>query len=141
MKMEVFSLLLKACGVSLIGCVCLSVVARLAPSFAFVLRVGALLALFGIVLYLLGESVGALWGLGSALLEGSIAYDTVGLMLKALGMALISKLCADVCRDTGESALASGVESVGKIAIFALAVPTFVKILELVFEMLGALEG
>jgi stage III sporulation protein AD len=56
-------------------------------------------------------------------------------------MALISKLCADVCRDTGESALASGVESVGKIAIFALAVPTFVKILELVFEMLGALEG
>jgi stage III sporulation protein AD len=62
-------------------------------------------------------------------------------MLKALGMALISKLCADVCRDTGESALASGVESVGKIAIFALAVPTFVKILELVFEMLGVLEG
>ena len=139
--MEVFSVLLKACGVSLIGCVCLSVVARLSPSFAFVLRVGALLALFGIVLYLLGESVGALWGLGSALLEGSIAYDTVGLMLKALGMALISKLCADVCRDTGESALASGVESVGKIAIFALAVPTFVKILELVFEMLGTLEG
>ena len=58
-------------------------------------------------------------------------------MLKALGMALVSKLCADVCRDSGETALAGGVESAGRIAILVLSLPTFAKILALVGEMLG----
>ena len=135
--MNTFVLLLKVCGVSLLGCVCLCLFGRLAPSFSALLRVGVLIAVSGTVVYMLAQSIETVFSLGSKLVGNAIASETLALMLKALGMALVSKLCADVCRDSGEAALAGGVESAGRIAILLLCLPTFRKILELVGELLG----
>lgn len=135
--MDVFAILLKICGISMLGCVCLCLFGRLASGFSALLRIGVALAVFGAVVYMLAESVEAIFSLGRELIGNAIASETLGLMLKALGMALISKLCADVCRDSGESGLAGGVESAGRIAILVLCLPTFAKILGLVGEMLG----
>lgn len=135
--MDAFALLMKVCGVSLLGCVCLCLFGRLASGFSALLRIGVALAVFGAVVYMLSQSIKDIFALGSELVGNAIASETLVLMLKALGMALVSKLCADVCRDSGETALAGGVESAGRIAILVLSLPTFVKILALVGEMLG----
>lgn len=135
--MDAFALLMKVCGVSLLGCVCLCLFGRLASGFSALLRIGVALAVFGAVVYMLSQSIKDIFALGSELVGNAIASETLVLMLKALGMALVSKLCADVCRDSGETALAGGVESAGRIAILVLSLPTFAKILALVGEMLG----
>ncbi|MBQ7376292.1 MAG: hypothetical protein IJW52_05365 [Clostridia bacterium] len=135
--MDAFALLMKVCGVSLLGCVCLCIFGRLASGFSALLRIGVALAVFGAVVYMLSQSIKDIFALGSELVGNAIASETLVLMLKALGMALVSKLCADVCRDSGETALAGGVESAGRIAILVLSLPTFAKILALVGEMLG----
>lgn len=135
--MDAFSVLLRACGFALVGCVCLIVIGRLDSGIAALLRVGVLLSVFGLLLYLTSESVSAILEISSAVIGGAIAEGTVGVMLKSLGLALVAKLCADVCRDCGESGLAGGVECVGRMAMLVVALPLFAEILELAGELLG----
>ena len=45
------------------------------------------------------------------------------LLFKASGIALVTTLAADVCRDCGETALASKTELCGKSVILALCLP------------------
>lgn len=50
--------------------------------------------------------------------------------LKALGIAYITNFAADICRDFGQSALASYAELAGKFAVFALSVPMMCAVLQ-----------
>ena len=47
----------------------------------------------------------------------------VGFLLKALGIAVLTQVCADICRDAGESGIGNGVELAGKMEILLLCLP------------------
>ena len=49
--------------------------------------------------------------------------DYAGFLLKALGIAVLTQICADVCRDAGESGIGNGVELAGKMEILILCLP------------------
>lgn len=55
----------------------------------------------------------------------------LSLLMKALGIALTTELCADICRDCGESALGSGIEFAGKAEILLLSLPLMKQIMEM----------
>ncbi len=44
-------------------------------------------------------------------------------MLKGLGVAVLTQLCADLCRQTGETTLASSVETAGRAELLLLCLP------------------
>ncbi|MBE6529413.1 MAG: stage III sporulation protein AD [Ruminococcaceae bacterium] len=46
-----------------------------------------------------------------------------GFLLKALGIAVLTQICADICRDAGESGIGNGVELAGKMEILILCLP------------------
>lgn len=127
---------MRACGVAILASVCLAVVGKLSGAYGTVLRIGASLLIFGIFVSVLGKVIGAIEDLVSFGEEGTFASRAFGLMLKGLGIALVGRFCSDVCRDCGEQTLAGGVESVGRIAIFALSVPMLVEILSFACELL-----
>ncbi len=52
------------------------------------------------------------------------------LLFKALGIALLTQICADICRESGESGLAGGVELTGKVEILLLCLPLMEELLE-----------
>lgn len=58
------------------------------------------------------------------------------LLFKALGLALLTQICADICRECGESGIAGGVELTGKIEILLLCLPLFTEILEIARTLL-----
>lgn len=62
----------------------------------------------------------------------------VELIVKIVGIALISQLASDVCRDSGQQALASGVELAGKLIITVFTIPVAGALLELAGVMIGA---
>jgi len=66
----------------------------------------------------------------------TLISELFSLLLKALGITLLCKICSDICRDCGENGIASGVETVGKIEILILCVPLIEKILGSAFEIL-----
>lgn len=51
------------------------------------------------------------------------------LLLKSLGLCLLTQIAADLCRDAGENALAQNVELAGKTAILVLCLPLFRQLL------------
>ena len=58
------------------------------------------------------------------------------IIIKVLAIAYITEFTAQLCKDAGESAIASKVELGGKIIIFCVAIPVFTSILNLVEQML-----
>lgn len=131
--------LLKVCGIAVLCSVCVLVLGRSSGSIGFCVRIGGGVLIFGGLLIILKDNVESLLDmtsfLGSAEGIGTRAFS---LMLKALGIAFISKFCSDVCRDCGEGTLASGVESVGRIAIVSLCIPIVAEILKYASDILDA---
>lgn len=56
-------------------------------------------------------------------------------LLRALAISISCRVCAEICRDCGENAVALKIESLGRIGILILAMP----ILKTVLEMIGRL--
>jgi stage III sporulation protein AD len=88
-------------------------------------------------------------GAGIALLEPVLAFagtlaaasgvsETAALLLRALGVTLLTQLCADLCRQSGEGALGSGVEMAGKAELMLLCLPYLQRLVDTAKELLEA---
>lgn len=137
---NVFSLLLRACGAAVLASLCLCILGGIGQGWGVLLRMGGAVAVFGIFLYLLKSGISRLEDIGFGVGENDFASEAFVLMLKALGLAVLSKFCADICRDCGEQTLADGVEGVGRVAVFSLSVPIILKILGAAAQILGMAE-
>ena len=89
--------------------------AEYAMALGLMVSVVVLLALMPV----LKETMSLLMNIAS----NSGASQTVGVIVKSLGIAFVAGIAADVCRDAGESAMASKVELAGKVAILSMAMP------------------
>ncbi len=65
----------------------------------------------------------------------SIDSENISLLLKALGICLITQFCADSCLDAGQKAMASKVELAGKVTIVFMSLPLFRQILEIIVSL------
>lgn len=130
-------ILLRSVGIAVIALIALAVLKNLSDGLSSLVRVGAVLLLFGIVIFELADTVGALKDIFSSVgtLEPAVA-EMIGVMLKALGIALISRLCADVCRECGENGIAQGVETVAGVLILSLSLPIITEILKFAVKIL-----
>lgn len=54
------------------------------------------------------------------------------ILFKSLGICYITQFACDICRDSGESALASQAELAGKLSLLILALPLFDSLSEIV---------
>ena len=57
-------------------------------------------------------------------------------LLKTVGIALVAKVGSDLCRDAGESALASLTETAGAICAILAALPLLRSVIKLLLELL-----
>ena len=137
--MQYFDDVLRVCGIAVLCVIVLMVTTRFGNfGIGTAIRICGGLLIFGVFVVVLKDNLEVLEGaLTSSGLGSSHVERAFSLMLKALGVALLSKLCADICRDCGESTLASGVEGVGRAAIFSLALPVISEIIEYASKMLG----
>jgi len=55
----------------------------------------------------------------------------VSILLRTLAAAVVTRLCADLCKDGGSQALASAVETVGAAAALLIALPLLGAVAEL----------
>ena len=65
--------------------------------------------------------------------DGEIYVET---LLKALGIAVITHVCATICRDSGEGSVAGYVELGGRIEIVILSLPLIREIISSSLELL-----
>jgi stage III sporulation protein AD len=66
----------------------------------------------------------------------NLGNNYLTIILKMIGIAFLSEFTADICRDSGETAIANKVEFAGKIMILVLAIPIITALLELLLSLL-----
>ena len=64
------------------------------------------------------------------------ASDYTAILFRALGIAFLTHMTAELCRDCGESTVAGGVETLGKLEILTLCLPLIASVMETVREIL-----
>jgi len=69
--------------------------------------------------------------------DTSVNIDFASVLIKILGISIIVEMSADVCRDTGNSALASNVELVGKIIILGMTFPMLKTLISFISGLLS----
>lgn len=60
----------------------------------------------------------------------------IGILLKIIGIAYVAQFACEICKDAGESALASKVELGGRVLILAAALPAAISLLDMVATLL-----
>ncbi len=73
------------------------------------------------------ESITNKTGTGSTFLK---------ILLKITGIAILTEFAVSICKDSGESAIASKVELGGKIIIISISIPIITALLELIINIL-----
>ena len=96
------------------------------------------LRLFGSVL-VLGAVVGMAIPIINFVNSLSLGFgggEWTPLLLKGLCIAILCEVSSNICRESGEGALSSGIEAAGKVEILLLSLPLITKILDLSRELL-----
>lgn len=70
---------------------------------------------------------------------GQLDNGMLGILLKAVGIALIGEIAALICADAGNAALGKTLQLLTSSVILWLSLPLMTQLLELIQEMLGEL--
>ena len=127
------ALFLRICGAALLTVVSLVVMAGLSERARLPVRLSGTVLLYGGVLALTLP-------LAAQLLELTEGYGIapyVTLLMKCLGIALLSELVSALCRDSGEGGLATLVEMAAKALILFSLLPTVETLLRSVEGLLS----
>ena len=120
----------------------IAALAVLAAALAFVLRtlgakgapaltVAAGLAFVAYAVARYGEALTAI----REMAERAGVSDGVGVILRMIFVGILCAVAADICRDVGESTLATRVEICGKAEILLLALPFLLELVNLALEV------
>ena len=112
--------------ISIVVSVFVSALRQYYPSIGITSSMAAVVAITGLVLSILVPTIEFVNYLAQ---QYSVEYISV--LWKALAISFLSTMVADLCRSSGESAIADRVELLGKCEILVLSLPLFKKLIEL----------
>ena len=125
----------KVCGIALISAMLALLLRKMGGEVATLLKISA-----GIVL------ASVCFGAAAPLMEyftelaestgDSGIYEAVELMLRVLATAIVTNVCANICRDCGEMTIGGYVELGGRVEIVLLTLPMIRKVVDLAVGML-----
>lgn len=125
--------ILKIAAVAIIAALCAAVVKKNVQELGMVLALTAGVLILGFALSAIGGVRDLLEGLAdTAGLEPAILAPVV----KTVGIAIITRVTAEICRDAKESGIASFVETAGAATALYIALPLVKAVLNMVTGLL-----
>lgn len=122
----------KVCGVAMLAVTGGLLLRQLKGASSVALRMAAFLLIFGLLIPQVGELVREL----TEIFGNTNIEEYVSVMVRSLGVATLTQLCGDICRDCGENGTAQGVELAGKLAILSLCLPLLKQLLDYATDLL-----
>ena len=120
-----------ACG--LIGLVIIIIVKQYRPEFAvYISLASGILILF----LVMDKLTGVINLIKSVAEKSSINNSFIQLLLKITGIAFLTEFAVSICKDAGESAIASKIEIGSKVIIIFLSIPVISNLMEIIFKIL-----
>ena len=125
--------IVKIAAAAIAAAVCAAVVRKQEPELGLVLAAcaGAL-----ILLYCSGALRAAVELMDKLMETGGLSEQVVEPVIKTAGIAIVTRLSADFCRDAKEGGLASAVELAGTALALAAVLPLMSAVVEMLAELL-----
>lgn len=130
-------LLLRALGIALLSLAIIFVLRGMGGGFEGFVKASACVLLFSFAGVELARGIDAIKDIYLGIrLENAFLGEALGVMIKALAIALVGRIGADICKECGESGLAQGIETVSGVIIFSLSLPVLSQILTFASDVL-----
>ena len=125
--------IIKIIGVAISGLIIIILLKQYRPEFAIYI---SLLVGVIIILLIIDRLAGIINLLQSFASESGINNTFLALLIKMTGIAFLSEFAVSVCKDSGESAIASKIEIGTKIIIISMSIPILSALLEIILKVL-----
>ena len=126
---------LKICALSIISVCAYLILSGLGASLSFAVKLSSTVLVGGAVVVMTEPIISQIFAIAS-MGEGVVRYASVA--IKAVGLAIISRLCSDMCRDCGETSLASGIELAFRCEMIVLCLPFIKEIFNVALEIMDS---
>ena len=84
----------------------------------------------------MGHITGAISHIRQLLVATKIPLEYIEILFKTLGICFLTQFASDVCKDAGETALSSKIETAGKVIILIISLPLFERITSIALELI-----
>lgn len=125
--------IIKIIGVGLIALIIIIIVKQYRPEFTMYVSVAAGIIILLLVMDKLSLIIDLLTNLAN---KTSVNNEFIFLLIKITGIAILTEFASSVCKDSGETAIASKVDMGGKIIIIAMSIPIIASLLETILKVL-----
>ena len=125
--------IIKIISIGLVALVMIVVIKQYRPEFAIYI---SLLTGIIILLFTMDKLTGIIDLIKSISEKSGINNQFLSILLKITGIAILSELAVNVCKDSGEGAIAGKIEIGSKIIIISLSIPIISNLLELIIKIL-----
>ena len=125
--------IIKIIGVGLIALIIIIIVKQYRPEFTMYVSVAAGIIILLLVMDKLSSIIDLLTNLAN---KTSVNNEFIFLLIKITGIAILTEFASSVCKESGETAIASKVDMGGKIIIIAMSIPIIASLLETILKVL-----
>ena len=126
--------IIKIIGVGLTSLIVIIILKQYKPEFAvYISIISGILILF----MLFGKIAGIISILSNLSNKIGIGGEFLKILLKITGIAILTEFAVSICKDSGETAIASKIDLGGKIIIVSISIPIITSLLELTMQILN----
>lgn len=121
-------------GISLISAVLYGVIKKYSPEYSVLAEIGSVLLVL-IFLYPYMKDVIDFYYEYTE--QGGISNNYVKIVIKTIGVAILTQFASDICKDSGQIALSDKIEFAGKLIMAVLAIPMAQALIEIAITVIN----
>lgn len=125
--------IIKIIGIGLVALIVIIILKQYRPEFAVYASLIAGILILSLAVDKFAEIISLLNRLASKV---NINNEFLSILLKITGIAFLTEFAVSICKDSGESAIASKIDLGGKVLIIGMSIPIISALLELIIKVL-----
>lgn len=125
--------IIKIIGIALIALIIIIMLKQYRPEYAIFISILTGVLILFLVMDKLTEIINLINSIQS---KYDINTQFIALLIKITGIAFLSEFAVSICKDSGESAIASKIELGSKIVIISMSIPIISSLLEIILKIL-----
>ena len=125
--------IVKIIGVGLIALIIIVVIRQYKPEFTMYVSIIA-----GVIILCLAldKVTGIITLLTNLSKKTGINSEYLSILLKITGIAILTEFAVSICKDAGESAIASKIDFGGKVIVISMSIPIISALLEIIIKII-----
>lgn len=125
--------IVKIIGIGITALVIIVIIKQYKPEFAMYVSIIA----GGIIIFLVIDKITAIITLLTNLSKKTgINAEYLSILLKITGIAILTEFAVSICKDSGETAIASKIDFGGKVIVISMSIPIISALLELILRII-----